>query len=31
MCMGAILWVGIGGVVYGSSITMLAEVGIPRS
>ena len=30
MCMGAIVWAGIGGVVYGSSITMLAEVGIPQ-
>jgi len=30
MCMGAIVWAGIGGVVYGSSITTLAEVGIPQ-
>ena len=30
MCMGAILWVGIGGVVYGSSITTLTEIGIPQ-
>jgi tRNA(Arg) A34 adenosine deaminase TadA len=28
MCMSAIVWTGIGGVVYGSSITTLAEVGI---
>jgi tRNA(Arg) A34 adenosine deaminase TadA len=28
--MGAIVWAGIGGVVYGSSITTLAEVGIPQ-
>ena len=27
MCMSAIVWAGIGGVVYGSSITTLAEVG----
>jgi len=30
MCMGAIVWAGIGGVIYGSSITTLAEVGIPQ-
>ena len=30
MCMSAIVWAGIGGVVYGSSITTLAEVGIPQ-
>ena len=30
MCMSAIAWAGIGGVVSGSSITMLAEVGIPK-
>jgi tRNA(Arg) A34 adenosine deaminase TadA len=28
MCMSAIVWAGIGGVVYGSSITTLAEAGI---
>ena len=31
MCMGAIVWAGIGGVVYASSITTLAEVGIDQS
>jgi tRNA(adenine34) deaminase len=30
MCMGAIAWAGIGGVVYGSSITTLAEAGIAQ-
>jgi len=30
MCMGAIVWAGIGGVVYASSITTLAEVGIAQ-
>jgi tRNA(Arg) A34 adenosine deaminase TadA len=30
MCMGAIAWAGIGGVVYGSTITTLAEVGIAQ-
>jgi len=30
MCMSAIVWAGIGGVVYGSSITTLAEVGIAQ-
>jgi len=30
MCMGAIIWAGIGGVVYGSSITALAEAGIAQ-
>src|SRR5215470_5348242 len=30
MCMSAIVCTGIGGVVYGSSITTLAEVGIPQ-
>jgi len=28
--MGAIIWAGIGGVVYGSSITALAEAGIAQ-
>ena len=28
MCMSTIVWTGIGGVVYGSSITTLAEAGI---
>jgi tRNA(Arg) A34 adenosine deaminase TadA len=28
--MSAIAWAGIGGVVYGTSITTLAEVGIPQ-
>ena len=28
MCMSAIVWAGIGGVVYGSSIRTLAEAGI---
>jgi tRNA(adenine34) deaminase len=30
MCMGAIVWAGIGGVVYGSSIRTLAEAGIAQ-
>jgi len=30
MCMSAIIWAGIGGVVYGSSITTLAEAGIAQ-
>src|SRR5215831_18536163 len=30
MCMSAIVWAGIGGVVYGSSITTLAESGIAQ-
>jgi len=30
MCMGAIVWAGIGGVVYGSLSTTLAEAGIAR-
>jgi len=30
MCMGAIVWAGIGGVVYASSITTLAEVGMAQ-
>ena len=30
MCMSAIVWAGIGGIVYGSSIRTLAEVGIPQ-
>ena len=30
MCMSAIVWAGISGVVYGSSITTLAEVGIAQ-
>src|SRR5215471_11502333 len=30
MCMSAIVWAGIGGVVYGSSITTLAEAGITQ-
>jgi tRNA(adenine34) deaminase len=30
MCMSAIVWAGIGGVVYGSSITTLAEAGIAQ-
>jgi tRNA(adenine34) deaminase len=30
MCMGAIVWAGIGGVVYGSSIAALAEAGISQ-
>ena len=30
MCMSAIVWTGIGGVVYGSSITTLAEAGIAQ-
>ena len=29
-CMSAIVWAGIGGVVYGSSITALAEAGIAQ-
>ena len=29
-CMSAIVWAGIGGVVYGSSITALAETGIAQ-
>jgi tRNA(adenine34) deaminase len=30
MCMGAIIWAGIGGIAYGSSITALAEAGIAQ-
>jgi tRNA(adenine34) deaminase len=30
MCMSAIVWAGIGGVVYGSSIRTLAEAGIAQ-
>jgi tRNA(adenine34) deaminase len=30
MCMSAIVWAGIGGVVYGSSITTLTEADIPQ-
>jgi tRNA(Arg) A34 adenosine deaminase TadA len=30
MCMSAIVWAGIGGVVYGSSIMTLAEAGIAQ-
>ena len=30
MCMGAIVWAGIGGIVYGSSITTLAEAGVAQ-
>jgi tRNA(Arg) A34 adenosine deaminase TadA len=30
MCMGAIAWAGIGGVVYGSSIATLAQTGIAQ-
>ena len=30
MCMSTIVWTGIGGVVYGSSITTLAEAGIAQ-
>jgi tRNA(Arg) A34 adenosine deaminase TadA len=30
MCMSAIVWAGIGGVVYGSSMTTLAEAGIAQ-
>jgi tRNA(adenine34) deaminase len=30
MCMSAIVWAGIGGVVYGSSITTLVEAGIAQ-
>ena len=30
MCMSAIVWAGIGGVVYGSSITTVAEADIPQ-
>jgi tRNA(adenine34) deaminase len=30
MCMSAIVWAGIGGVVYGSTITTLAEAGIAQ-
>jgi tRNA(Arg) A34 adenosine deaminase TadA len=30
MCMGAIVWAGIGGIVYGSSIATLAEAGISQ-
>jgi tRNA(adenine34) deaminase len=30
MCMSAIVWAGISGVVYGSSITALAEAGIAQ-
>ena len=30
MCMSAIVWTGIGGVVYGSSITTLAAAGIAQ-
>ena len=30
MCMGAIVWAGIGGIVYGSSITTLTEAGIAQ-
>src|SRR5580704_5907776 len=30
MCMSAIVWAGLGGVVYGSSISALAEAGIAQ-
>jgi tRNA(adenine34) deaminase len=30
MCMSAVVWAGIGGVVYGSSITALTEAGITQ-
>ena len=30
MCMSAIVWARIGGIVYGSSITTLAEAGIDQ-
>jgi tRNA(adenine34) deaminase len=30
MCMSAIVWAGIGGVVYGSSISTLAQAGIAQ-
>jgi tRNA(Arg) A34 adenosine deaminase TadA len=30
MCMSALMWAGIGGVVYGSSIRTLAEAGIAQ-
>src|ERR1700746_900690 len=30
MCMSAIVWAGIGGVVYGSSIRTLAEAGLAQ-
>lgn len=30
MCMSAIAWAGIGGVVYGSSIATLAQIGIAQ-
>jgi len=30
MCISAIIWAGIGGIAYGSSITALAEAGIPQ-
>ena len=30
MCMSAIVWAGIGGVVYGSTITTLTEAGITQ-
>ena len=30
MCLGAIVWAGIGGIVYGSSITTLAEAGVAQ-
>ena len=30
MCMSAIIWAGIGGVVYDSSITTLTEAGVAQ-
>jgi tRNA(Arg) A34 adenosine deaminase TadA len=30
MCMSAVVWTGVGGVVYGSSIRTLAEAGIAQ-
>jgi tRNA(Arg) A34 adenosine deaminase TadA len=30
MCMSAIVWAGIGGVVYGSSISTLVQAGIAQ-
>lgn len=30
MCMGALIWAGVGAVVYGASIERLAELGVPQ-